>query len=107
MTEKKKYYVSVQSKEISKVQVGNNKEFTIFATDGEVSMLRKKFDEMDSTEIDNFFRAHVPIIPYHKDSSNDQYDSLLREIFQKLYELGDDATKAFIEKENLYSNQLQ
>lgn len=106
MAEKEKYFVNVQSKEISKVEVGNNKEFTIYATEGEVSMLRKKFDEIDTTEMDNFFRAHVPIVPYHKDTSNDKYDSLLTEIFQQLYELGDDATKKFIEKENLYSNQL-
>ena len=101
MVEKQTYYVNVQSKEISKVKVGNNAIFTIIASDEDVMLLRKKFDVIDTTEMDNFFRAHVPIVPYHEDKSNDKYDQTLREIFQMIYQLGDEETKSFIKQEKL------
>lgn len=96
-----RYYVNVQSKEVSEVQVGNNAAFTIHASQSDLDQLRALFDQMGSVEIDNFFRAHVPIVPYHEDKSNTKYDHLLRDIYQKIYELGDDETRQFIDQEGL------
>lgn len=92
--EKKKYYVSVASGEISQVQFGNNDDFTIYATDSEVRDLRSKMDVMHHAEIKSFWRAHVPIMPYHHDQANDQYNSGIKEAFQLIYHLGDDQTKS-------------
>lgn len=96
--EKKKYYVNLQSKEISQIQYQNNNMFTIHATDEEVLLLRKKLVGADVAEFDTFWRAHVPIVPYHNDPSNDRYDRNLAEAYQMIYDLGDDQTKEFIEE---------
>lgn len=95
--EKKKYYVSVQSHEISQNLSGNNNDFVIHATDDEVRLLRAKFDNMRDAEWGTFWRAHVPIVQYHNDKSNDDYDSEITQVFQMLYDLGDEQTKSHID----------
>lgn len=92
--ERKKYFVSVASGEISQVQFGNNDDFTIYATDSEVRDLRSKMDIMQKAEFKSFWRAHVPIMPYHNDKPNDQYNAGIQEAFQLIYQLGDDQTKS-------------
>src|SRR5690625_6005323 len=72
--EKEKYYVSLASGEISRIRFGNNDDFTIQATADEVRLLRAKLDNMHASEIGSFWRAHVPIKPYHNDQANDDYD---------------------------------
>lgn len=94
--EKKKYYVSVASGEISQIPYQNNDDFTIYATDSEVRMLRAKMQNMHAASVRGFWRAHVPIVPYHHDQPNDDYDEGLTEAFQMIYDLGDDDTKSHI-----------
>src|SRR5690625_4280096 len=94
--ERKKYYVSLQSREISQTIVGNNADFTIYATDDEVKMLRRKLDHIYDAEVDTYWRSHVPIMPYHKDASNERYDQSLLEAFQMIYTLGDEQAKQFV-----------
>lgn len=96
--EKKKYYVSVQSHEISTNRVANNDDFVIYATDEEVQQLRSKFEQMQMSEWGTFWRAHVPIVPYHHDQSNDDYDEEMTSAFQMLYDLGDEETKSHIDE---------
>ncbi|PAV27727.1 hydrolase [Virgibacillus profundi] len=95
--EKKKYYIDVGSGEISQVKYDNNDSFTIHATMDEISLLRAKMDNMHDASVRSFFRAHVPIMPYHNDKSNDDYDSNLTETYQMLYDLGDEQIKQHIE----------
>ncbi len=92
--DRKKYFVSVASGEISQVQFGNNDDFTIYATDSEVRDLRSKMDVMQAAEFKSFWRAHVPIMPYHNDQANDQYNAGIQEAFQLIYQLGDEQTKS-------------
>lgn len=94
--EKKKYYVSLQSKEISQIQYGNNNDFIIHATDNEVAQLRNTLNQMHEGEMSSYWRAHVPIVPYHVDKGNQQYDAELVQAFEQLYKLGDEATRTFI-----------
>lgn len=94
--ERNKYFVSVASGEISQVQYGNNDDFTIYATDSEVRDLRKKMDVMQKAEFKSFWRAHVPIMPYHNDKANDQYNAGIQEAFQMIYHLGEEQTKSDI-----------
>lgn len=103
--EKKQYYVSLQSREISQIKHGNNADFTIYATEGEVSMLRTKLDRVYSAEFDTFWRAHVPFIPYHNDASNDRYDQSLTEAFEMIYQLGDEQTRSYIEESGVLSDR--
>lgn len=95
--ERKNYYVSLQSREISQIKFGNNHHFTIYATDEEVGMLRKKLDRVYEAEIDSFWRSHVPFVPYHHDLANDSYDEAFSEALEMIYKLGDEQAKVYIE----------
>lgn len=101
---KKKYYVNVRSREISQIPFQNNNDFTIHASNEEVMLLRKKLDQIHRAELDTFWRAHVPIMPYHRDAANDRYDQALLESFQMIYELGDEAAKEFMAESGLLSH---
>ncbi|HLR42585.1 MAG TPA: hydrolase [Pseudogracilibacillus sp.] len=92
MMTKKQYYVKVQSKEISSTAHGDG-GFLIEATDGEVELLRKKFNDMHANDFDTFFRAHVPIMPYSDAESNDRYSDNISDIYAMIYDLGVPETK--------------
>lgn len=94
--EKDKYYVNLQSREISRIKHGNNAAFTIFATEGDIKSLRKKLDRVHVAENDTFWRAHIPIMPYHHDTANDRYDASFAEALQMIYDLGDKEARAYI-----------
>jgi hypothetical protein len=93
---KKTYYVSMAHGEISQVKTASPWDFQIEATDDEIIQLREYFDQNYSTEIQNFFRAHVPYIQYHYDRENDAYDETLKKIYQLIYKLGNEEAKQHI-----------
>lgn len=99
--EKQKYYVNIGDGEISQIKYHNNAQFTIYASDEEVRRLRQKFDNMHEASFNAYLRAHVPIVPYHNDKPNDDYDHNIAEVYRMLYELGDDATKQHIKQLNI------
>lgn len=94
--EQEKYYVSMQSLNISQTKSGNNDEFVIYATEEDVLLLKAKFDNMHHADWASFWRALVPIVPYHLDQPNADYDSEMVEAFQLLYDLGDEQTRSHI-----------
>lgn len=94
---KKKYYVNIGSREISQTKYNNNDEFVIYATEDEVRLLRQRLEGMFESDVNAFWRAHVPIMPYHNDKPNDDYDTGITDAFQMIHELGDKETKAHIE----------
>ncbi|SFA91860.1 hypothetical protein SAMN04488072_103262 [Lentibacillus halodurans] len=94
---KKKFYINLGTQEISQIEYDNNNEFVIYATEDEVRLLRQRLDGMHTSDIHAFFRAHVPIMPYHNDKSNDDYDTGITDAFQMIYELGNEETKKHIE----------
>jgi hypothetical protein len=102
--EKKKYFVNVGSKEISQIPYHDNADFKIQATSEEVRLLRAKMDDMHDAEFTNFLRAHVPIMSYHKDRSNDEYDEGITDAFRMIYELGDEETREHIRSMNVLDN---
>ncbi|WP_337969980.1 hydrolase [Virgibacillus salexigens] len=97
MMEKKKYYVNMGTGEISKLKYDNNEDFVIHATDDEIVLLREKLNEADASGIRTFFRAHIPVVPYHNDPSNDEFDNELMEAYRMVYQLGDEQAKSHIE----------
>jgi len=103
--EKEKYYVSLASGEISRIRFGNNDDFTIQATADEVRLLRAKLDNMHASEIGSFWRAHVPIKPYHNDQANDDYDREITEAFQMLFDLGNEETRTHITQMEILTDQ--
>ncbi|WP_183185664.1 hydrolase [Anoxybacteroides voinovskiense] len=82
--------------EISQVKTASPWDFQIEATDEEIIQLREYFDQNYSTDIQNFFRAHVPYIQYHYDRENDAYDETLKKIYQLIYQLGNEEAKQHI-----------
>jgi len=96
--EKKKYYVNIGDGEISQIKYQNNDQYTIYATEEDVRLLREKFRNMHDSSFAAYLRAHVPIVPYHNDKPNDVYDENLTETFQMLYDLGDDQAKQHIKE---------
>lgn len=103
--EKKKYYVNLQSREISKIKHENNNAFTVNATTEEVQMLRRKLDNVHGAEVDTFWRSHIPIMPYHNDLSNDRYDKNLTEAFGMIYDLGDEQARSFVKESGVLSDR--
>lgn len=95
--DKKKYFINLGSQEISQIQFDNNDTFTIYADDAEVEILRSKLDNMNSADFRTFVRSHVPIVPYHNDKSNHDYDDGATEAFQIIYDLGDEKTKGHVD----------
>lgn len=96
--DRKKYHVNIGTGEISQIKYSNNENFVIHATNEEVGLLRAKMDKMGDADIRTFYRSHVPIMPYHHDKSNDDYDDAMTEAFQMIYNLGDPGTKSHIDE---------
>lgn len=92
--DKQTYYVNVGSREIAQEPYGNKASFTIEATKEEIRLLRAKMDAMQEADFTSFWRAHVPFVPYHKDSSTATYDTEMAEAFQMIHDLGGEETKA-------------
>lgn len=95
--EKETFYITVGSGEISKIRTASPFDLVIEATEDEISTLRELFDQQYSTEWQGFFRAHIPYIQYHHDKPNDAYDAGIKQVYQKLHELGTNETKEHIE----------
>jgi|SRR5690625_1804236 len=105
MMDRKKYYVNLQSREISQIKHKNNANFTIYATDQEVQKLRKTLDNVHGAELGTYWRSHIPIMQYHHDPSNDRYDKSLTEAFATIYELGDEEAKSFIAESGILDDR--
>ena len=101
--DKSTYYVSVQDGTILPDKGAAAYEYEIEATHEEINKLRELMDEMRDADEAAYWRAHVPVIPYHYDSENDIYDEYLRNIYQKIYELGTEETRRHMEETNLLS----
>ncbi len=96
-TDKRSYYVSVQSSSMVKHIGDMSFEFEVKATEQEAMGLQKLLDHKDQAENTTFYRAHVPFLPYHSDASNDAYDERILAVYRKLHELGTPETRAAIE----------
>ena len=91
------YYVSMQSREISKGKFYNNHHYKICATEDEVKQLRRLFNQIADADNDAYWRAHIPFKHYHHDMANDSYDEKFTEALQFIYQLGDEQTRAYID----------
>lgn len=103
--DKEKYFISIGPGEISRIPFQNNTDFTIYATEDEVSELRRIFDRMHDSNFETYIRSHIPFLPYHNDTANDSYDDALTEVFQTLYKLGDEQTKHHIRTMNILGDK--
>lgn len=107
MNEKKTYYIEIASGEISQSATSSSWNFKIEATDREIHALRKYFDRSESSEINNFIRAHIPFREYHHDPENDTYDQTLKQVYQLIYQLGDSEAKEEIKSMGILDHDLK
>src|SRR5699024_10708601 len=102
--EKKKYYVNMQSREISQIPYLNNTAFTFHATKEEVSFLRQRLENVHKADSSAFWRSHVPSMSYHQYEPNDKDDEAMSAVWQMIYDLGDETAQLFIEEHNLLTD---
>jgi hypothetical protein len=105
--QKKTYYVSIATGEISQVKTASPWDFQIEATDDEIIQLREYFDQNYSTDWQAFWRAHVPYVQYHYDRQNDAYDETLTKIYQLIYKLGNEEAKEHIRSLGILSEETK
>lgn len=95
--EKQQYYINIHSGEISRVPYQNNDQYVIYATPSDIRRLRSTMDQMHDASMRSFWRSHIPIVPYHQDQPNDEYDANLVEALKMIYNLGDEDTRSHIQ----------
>ncbi|MGE8206244.1 hydrolase [Heyndrickxia sp. NPDC080065] len=96
--QKNTYYIDIGSGEISRSSTDSPWNYKIEATDEEITRLRQIFDANYDVEVEGFLRAHIPIVEYHHDKPNDDYDKHMIEVYQMIYDLGDEEAKQHIDK---------
>lgn len=102
--EEKTYYIEISSGEITQSATDSPWNFQIEATKEEIQTLRKYFDQNEGAELGNFFRAHIPFREYHYDKENDTQDQSLKQIYQFIYQHGNEETKQQIESMGIWKN---
>ena len=102
--EKQKFYVNIQHQVISEVRYSDH-DFIVHATTEEAQNLRSLLDSIYQAEIGTFWRSHVPFVPYHRDRSNEQYDRSLTDLFQMIYQLGDEQAKNYVLESGVLSDR--
>lgn len=93
---KQTYYIDMATHNISRNKHEGNDQFVIYATDEEIHQLRSILNAMDDENWTSFFRAHIPFVQYHQDSSNHNYDQHFLTAIRLIHELGDEETRTHI-----------
>lgn len=102
--EREKYYVNITHQAIGKHQYSDN-DFTVYATVEEVRQIRGLLNNIYAAELDTYWRAHVPIMPYHNDPSNDRYDTSFTNVLKIIYELGDEQAKNYVKESGILNDR--
>lgn len=102
--EKEKYFINIGTGEISQNRYQNNDDYVIYASSEDITLLRATLENMHGASFDSFIRAHIPIMPYHNDKANDEYDANMIEAFRMVYQLGDEQAKSHIESMGILSD---
>ncbi len=100
--EKRKFYVNVESREISELKAGNNDEFIIYGTPEQIIELRECFEDMEHADMGTFWRSHMPFKEYHRDEDNDEFDQCLLKVYKMIHDLGDENAKQHVEQMPFY-----
>jgi hypothetical protein len=99
--DKKTYYVTVQHGEIMEDATAFNYDFVIQANEDELDELQEIFENAAEAEATTYRRVYIPSPIDQYNEENSLYDSSLREVYNKLHQLGDKKTREHIEKMNI------
>lgn len=105
--QKQSYYVTVGTGEVMNEPTLSEWEFEILALPEEIIQLKTLFEEIDQEAWTGFWRAHVPIVSYHHDATNDRYDDHLQHIYQWIYDHGTDETRQHIASMHILSDEKE
>ncbi len=94
---KKTYYITVGTGEITQIATAAPWDFKIRATSNEIKELRTYFKQNYSTDWQSFWRSHIPYLEYHNDKENDEFDEIMLKAYELIYRLGDHETRNHIE----------
>jgi hypothetical protein len=103
---KQSYFINIQSHEIFSEPDGAEWDFKIKATESQVAVLQRLFDQNDETDWESYFRAHIPYLEYHHQPQNKEYDLRILLIYSLLYYLGDEKTRAHIREMGILNEDL-
>ena len=93
-----KVYISVNHQQMYAFPDESAWEYEVTAQRNEIKVFERLFDQLKQVQSKNFWRAHVPIKPYHLDGENDEYDIRMKKVYAWIHEFGTDEARSFIEK---------
>lgn len=100
---RKKYFVTVDTEEISEVSLPDDGiEYEIYATPEEVKEIEVLFARKDENAKDAVKFVGKPFDEWGADAKRNKYEAYLITLYRKLYELGTDETKKKIKELNLF-----
>lgn len=94
--DRQKIYVSVAHLTCN-FTPGSSYEFVLQMDPLKARVFLKIFNQIQTLEASNAFRAHMPFIPYHMDRLNHELDNRLQKVYALIHEYGDEETKHFVE----------
>ncbi|GGE25979.1 hypothetical protein GCM10011571_30140 [Marinithermofilum abyssi] len=103
--DKKKYYVSVHSGEISG-EISQQKgaspyQFEIEADEDEVRDLHALMTRNAEADTKTFWISHIPFLSKDQKGQSADYEDTLQSIYDRVYQLGTDTTKRQMKEMNL------
>ena len=105
MESKQTYFVDINSGDILQDPNQNaSTSFRIFATPTEVNELKMLFNDNYDDDMSTMRRAQVPFRQYHNSPEDDHYDQSMRDIYSKIYMLGDEEARRHINEIGILEN---
>lgn len=92
-----KLYVSLTDQRVYTYPNDSQWEYEVSITPDYIPIFHRLFEQVNELELRNFFRAHLPYIPYHYDKNNHDIDLRTIKVYALIHEFSDHKTKKFIE----------
>jgi hypothetical protein len=106
MEEKMTYYVDINSGDVTPESVQNHSpSFRILATQGEVEELKLMFEQNEADARSTMKQAQFPLRKDYNSPENELYDESMRQIFGKIFELGDEEAKRHIAENGILESK--
>ncbi|MGG4509723.1 hypothetical protein B5V89_13745 [Heyndrickxia sporothermodurans] len=98
------YYIDITNGEILDTPIETNQQFKIIANHKELTQLKELFKKLYAADLETYARAHIPFLEYHHDSENHKYDQILTEVYQMIYQLGNEEARQYIIKNGILND---
>ncbi|KXH86902.1 transposase [Sporosarcina sp. HYO08] len=93
-----KMYVSVKDQQVYQYPDDSPWEYAVEIPRAYIPIFSRLFEQMNQLEFRNFFRSHLPYIPYHYDRDNHEIDKRSAKVYALIHEFTDEESKRVIEK---------